>query len=602
VAWTVQTGSLTQCDMFSAAGAISKATNHSSGLLPTSGKFAPIWSYCTPEVASKSRRLLKEGSEDPWVEDESQELLAATELTGTHAGEHVMPDGTLMKNDEMAAWLQEAGNSEEVAMWEEKEGEETNWLQDEPSNAGTVDCVDGTSSTSRENQLGNARGTANPDPAIPHGINANRYIWTVPNHVQGDCVVRLRYNISTSDYWSWNNQGTPKTTSKQNERRRRIKVGKSPVIQDPYVGVGGSENTFLSLAVNTNQYGRTFQDRSFVFAIKKRPEGVKEDAKIYNVGVRGKRGNIVQTYPSVEYDFMPNDLCVEKGDYVHFQWAGSDYNPQRNPNDGEGAGDSLNPNQASRADRTNLVDMDVLPKHPVGRSNSNTEQSAFALTGNGMHVGEVASGMMYPAQSVAHTNWTELDTTYQGMFWTDDGKADKATIMKLAFLNQEETLKSRGQRCKTLPELSAIKDQNRRERDPLNCAKLNAAADKYGQRTPYFDAGLVKMNRGGMFSYMSTRKNNFSNRNQVGFMCVKDGQKGMCSKDASCKDMTEQALLGKYKVEQADGTASTAKMLLETSEKGKARDEVLAEMRIKAKDFGEVGVKIAAKMSIALTK
>ena len=46
--------------------------------------------------------------------------------------------------------------------------------------------------------------------------------------------------------------------------------------------------------------------------------------------------------------------------------------------------------------------------------------------------------------------------------------------------------------------------------------------------------------------------------------------------------MTEQALLGKYKVEQADGTASTAKMLLETSEKGKARDEVLAEMRIKA--------------------
>ena len=149
VAWTVQTGSLTQCDMFSAAGAISKATNHSSGLLPTSGKFAPIWSYCTPEVASKSRRLLKEGSEDPWVEDESQELLAATELTGTHAGEHVMPDGTLMKNDEMAAWLQEAGNSEEVAMWEEKEGEETNWLQDEPKNAGTVDCVDGTSSTSR---------------------------------------------------------------------------------------------------------------------------------------------------------------------------------------------------------------------------------------------------------------------------------------------------------------------------------------------------------------------------------------------------------------------------------------------------------------------
>ena len=58
-----------------------------------------------------------------------------------------------------------------------------------------VDCLDGASSTSRENQLGNARGTANDDPKIPHGLNANRYIWTVPNTPDKNCVLRLRYNI-----------------------------------------------------------------------------------------------------------------------------------------------------------------------------------------------------------------------------------------------------------------------------------------------------------------------------------------------------------------------------------------------------------------------
>ena len=32
----------------------------------------------------------------------------------------------------------------------------------------------------------------------------------------------------------------------------------------------------------------------------------------------------------------------------------------------------------------------------------------------------------------------DLDTKYTGMFWTQDGKVDKATILKFVLLNQHE--------------------------------------------------------------------------------------------------------------------------------------------------------------------
>ena len=104
------------------------------------------------------------------------------------------------------------------------------------------------------------------------------------------------------------------------------------------IGPGDEEekgSQFVSLAVNTNQFGRTFQDRSYVFTIKPLPTADSESSnmkdtpdvdwtamsvalqaggKIYNVNVRGKRGNIVQTFPSVEYDFVPNAL-IQKSRY-----------------------------------------------------------------------------------------------------------------------------------------------------------------------------------------------------------------------------------------------------------------------------------------------
>jgi len=53
-----------------------------------------------------------------------------------------------------------------------------------------------------------------------------------------------------------------------------------------------------------------------------------------------------QVYPAVEYDFVPNAPLVSTEDstYVHFQWTGSDNNP--NNNDGQGR---------AGTDRSNVV-------------------------------------------------------------------------------------------------------------------------------------------------------------------------------------------------------------------------------------------------------
>eukprot|EP00058_Branchiostoma_floridae_P021203 XP_002606693.1 hypothetical protein BRAFLDRAFT_72540 [Branchiostoma floridae] len=161
---------------------------------------------------------------------------------------------------------------------------------------------------SRSNHLGNSR----------EG-QASNYTWVLPYFPSGEtkrCVVRIRYNISTDDYDPW------QTDAAYNQN---LQLGLlSPVQQNPTVDIG-AEYSPLRLAINTAQFGRTFQDRSHVFLLKPRPSGL-EGRAIHNLNVRGKRGNIVQVYPAVEYDFVPTDLHMEEGDLTHIQWEGTDRN------------------------------------------------------------------------------------------------------------------------------------------------------------------------------------------------------------------------------------------------------------------------------------
>jgi len=188
----------------------------------------------------------------------------------------------------------------------------------------------------------------NRDNHLGNGVDAhtNQYNWTLPRTGQEDCikngnctcVLRIRYNITVGEL-------TGTEDSLLNGKR-------SPVQPDPDVTYEGKNYT---LAINTAQTGRTFQDRSFMFRIAPRPTGVPHDATIWNLNVRGKRGNIVQTYPATEYDFVPTFLEVTQGDFIHFQWTGCDHNPAGN--DGEGR---------TQTDRSNIVQIkDMSMNYPL---------------------------------------------------------------------------------------------------------------------------------------------------------------------------------------------------------------------------------------------
>lgn len=135
--------------------------------------------------------------------------------------------------------------------------------------------------------------------------------------------------------------------------------------QNPYIGFGkdsSSQEWKLRLALNTDQYGRTFEVTLLIVAVLVSlciiivgsqphvphcsPSAVRECRAPHYQSQRARQarcvyystsyslfsliamlGNIVQAYPAVEYDFVPNQLIVNVGDFIHFQWTGCDTNP-----------------------------------------------------------------------------------------------------------------------------------------------------------------------------------------------------------------------------------------------------------------------------------
>merc|ERR1711997_1214265 len=251
------------------------------------------------------------------------------------------------------------------------------------------------------------------------------------------------------------------------------------------------------------------QDCSYIFYVQRRV--TNPDGCLCNVNVRGKRGNIVQAYPSVEYNLIPDNIefadeAAAANTVLQFQWTGTDYNPRRGCNDGEGGpyvngdanvaqalannGNTQGSNQNSRMDRMTLL--------PVVDNRKNYPMS-YTGGANGKRLG--APGSAQP-------------------WFTSDAQAEKfgtAGCTEQLGFNQASNgaggiypkLVARKYTPLTGDQIDNINNENQRENHPRNCGEGNAVS-------PYFSpenlaaGNLAKKDESNCL--FSARNNNFSNR------------------------------------------------------------------------------------------
>ncbi|KAK3607200.1 hypothetical protein CHS0354_008884 [Potamilus streckersoni] len=302
---------------------------------------------------------------------------------------------------------------------------------------------------SRSNHLGDGN----------DGKNLN-YRWRLPYFPSAHehrCVFRMRYNISTDDYDPYRTDSSYNTAGNV----------KSPVQNNPEIDVGGPSK--LQLALNTAQTGRVFQDRSHVFLLRPRPMSI-QNGRLFNLNVRGKRGNIVQVYPAVEYDFTPNNLEMTERDMVHIQWTGSNTHNNIAPG---GDGDTGDAGEGTGGtDRSNLVQLRKL--------NDN-----------------------FPLPFESTTMWNNADVMWIPYY------APGITADKLAL-----NMASAGYyRCVTTSRCFEKDNQN-------HIVETKTKLQNQLNNAPASYEGAVLRFRKGIYHYMCTRNNNFSNRSQKGTITV----------------------------------------------------------------------------------
>ncbi len=229
-------------------------------------------------------------------------------------------------------------------------------------------------------------------------------------------------------------------------------------------------------------------------------------ATIHNINVRGKRGNIVQTcatpsfpssslstrsrdsnlsrsFPAVEYDFVPTNVTVKVGDYVQFQWTGSNtHNNGPNGGDGQTGDDGRG---RGGTDRHNVVLLD-------------------ALTENYPKFFSTFDNVLFPSDSEIATRIVfDSHLTHTAQY------ANRMQLVQAlatgGFVGPTPTNTGGG---RTPAQFEAL--------DANNAGNVGLLDNV----SPTFRGPLMKMTQPGTVHYMCSRNNNFSNRSQKATIVV----------------------------------------------------------------------------------
>ena len=210
---------------------------------------------------------------------------------------------------------------------------------------------------------------------------------------------------------------------------------------------------------------------------------VPDTVNIYNLNVRGKRGNIVQVYPAVEYDFIPNQLSLSTNDYVHIQWTGSNTHNNGAPG-GDGQTGDAGQGQTG-TDRNNLVQVNGLSENfplPFEMTSLWKEVELVALVNN---VGNDTVAYLTPKSSIKTTDLVKDFALYFS------SSAYYSCVKSTTCTQSFEGLAAK----------------------PVDADLNNSPASVPG--------ALIRFtNSGALYFYVSSRNNNFSNRSQKGSIRV----------------------------------------------------------------------------------
>ncbi len=201
--------------------------------------------------------------------------------------------------------------------------------------------------------------------------------------------------------------------------------------------------------------------------------------------MRGKRGNIVQVYPAIEYDFVPNNLELNTNDLLHIQWTGSNTHVNGAPGGDGQTGDAGEGRTGT--DRSNLVQIiDLNENFPLPYEQTTLWKDAELL------------GYMDNNAVLA------MNTSKYLVYYSKSSDVNKDLSLYLATSGHTQCFKSVV--CGDAKSYESIGKS-------LDADLNNAPASVPGV--------LIRFNKSNkIYNYMCSRNNNFSNRSQKASISV----------------------------------------------------------------------------------
>jgi len=204
------------------------------------------------------------------------------------------------------------------------------------------------------------------------------------------------------------------------------------------IAAPGQSPVYVKSNVNAQTLSATYEDRSHTFVISSRPAAF-QGKNIVNLVSRGKRCNIVQCYPDVEYDFAPHDLTVQPDTMVALQWTGSNTNNNAAGQNDDGQDGSAGEG-AANTDRINVAQVqDLAANYPLPldkvQDNMWSRSTCYNAKGNYLSTGAADGGKSQATGAMANGGQPNIAATECALWLLTSGQFQSAAQANAAAAN-----------------------------------------------------------------------------------------------------------------------------------------------------------------------